>query len=102
MGVGLVTPTCIKEKLLQKQQEEANGQSRCLESDGASQNASMTRADESPKEVSSSRTRVFRAKNITRIGTWNLRTLFESGKLAQAIREMKKYRLEVLQISEMR
>jgi len=39
---------------------------------------------------------------MTQTGTWNVRTLFESRKLAQVFRERKRYRLEVLGINEMR
>ena len=42
------------------------------------------------------------AKNKTNIGTWNVRTQYETGKLAQLIREMQKYGIEILGISEMR
>ena len=42
------------------------------------------------------------AKNKTNIGTWNVRTLYETGKLAQLIKEMQKYNIETLGISEMR
>ena len=42
------------------------------------------------------------AKNRTNIGTWNVRTLYETGKLAQLIKEMQKYNIEILGISEMR
>ena len=35
-----------------------------------------------------------------RIGSWNVRTLYEVGKTAQVIQEMQKYRLDILGISE--
>jgi hypothetical protein len=41
-------------------------------------------------------------KTVSRIGTWNVRTLYESGKAAQVTREMDKYRLDVLGLSEVR
>lgn len=37
-----------------------------------------------------------------RIGTWNTRTLFESGKLDNAIQEMTRLRLDILGVSETR
>ena len=36
------------------------------------------------------------------IGTWNVRTLNEASKLAQVIREMKRYRLDILVVSKCR
>ena len=40
-------------------------------------------------------------KNL-RIGSWNVRTLYEAGKTAQTVQEMQKYRLDILGISETR
>jgi len=45
---------------------------------------------------------ILTAKQITRIGTWNVRTAFSTGKLAQVINEMKMQQLKILGISEMR
>ena len=45
---------------------------------------------------------IFNAKNIAKIGTWNVRTLYQSGRLAQVLREMEAYGLDVLGISEIR
>ena len=39
-------------------------------------------------------------KRSLRIGSWNTRTLFETGKCAQAIQEMKRNRLHILGVSE--
>ena len=41
-------------------------------------------------------------KTVTRIGTWNVRTLYETGKSAQVAREMDRYGMEVLGLSEVR
>ena len=35
-----------------------------------------------------------------RIGSWNVRTLYEAGKTAQVVGEMQKYHLDVLGMSE--
>jgi hypothetical protein len=34
----------------------------------------------------------------TRIGSWNVRTLFRKGKLAQLNREMDRYKLDILKV----
>lgn len=45
---------------------------------------------------------ILNAKSLTRIGTWNVRTLYQCGTLAQLIREFKMYKLSIIGISEMR
>ena len=45
---------------------------------------------------------IFNVKNITNIGTWTVRTLYQSGRLSQVLREMEAYRLGVLGTSEIR
>uniref|UniRef100_A0A914URD9 Reverse transcriptase domain-containing protein n=1 Tax=Plectus sambesii TaxID=2011161 RepID=A0A914URD9_9BILA len=39
---------------------------------------------------------------ITRIGTWNVRTLHQSGRLKQLLKEFDRYRLDLLGVSEVR
>ncbi|XP_061175584.1 uncharacterized protein LOC133184509 [Saccostrea echinata] len=41
-------------------------------------------------------------KAATRIGTWNVRTMFETGKAAQVAREMRRYNIQLLGICESR
>ena len=41
-------------------------------------------------------------KAVTKIGTWNVRTMNQSGKMKEVINEMLKYELEILGVSEMR
>ena len=41
-------------------------------------------------------------KQITRIACWNVRTLYQTGKLAQVVREFDNYNLDILGISEAR
>ena len=45
---------------------------------------------------------IFNAKSITMIGTWNVLTLFQSGKMDQVLGEMRAYHLDILGVSEMR
>ena len=42
------------------------------------------------------------AKACVKIGQWNVRTLFETGKCAQVIKEMQRYGISILGVSEMR
>ena len=50
----------------------------------------------------SPRMKLFSPKIRTWIGQWNARTLYESGKVAQLAAEMRRYRLEILGVSEAR
>ena len=45
---------------------------------------------------------VLGAKTKIRIGFWNVRTMYETGKLAQVTAEMRRYKLYVLVMSESR
>ncbi|VDP55298.1 unnamed protein product [Heligmosomoides polygyrus] len=45
---------------------------------------------------------VFSSKNITRIGTWHVRTLQQTGRLAQLLQELDIYGLDILGVSEVR
>jgi len=45
---------------------------------------------------------VLLAKYVTKIGTWNVRTAYSTGKLAQVINEIKTARLHILGSAEMR
>ena len=42
------------------------------------------------------------AKARTRLATWNVCTLYQTGKCAQVAREMERYNVEVLGLSEVR
>ncbi|KAL8605837.1 hypothetical protein ACOMHN_051446 [Nucella lapillus] len=61
----------------------------------------MTRAGESLREASAPTT-LLTTKAKTRIGTWNIRTLYETGKSAQVSREMHRYNLKILGLCETR
>lgn len=61
----------------------------------------MTRAGESLREASA-QTTLLTAKSKTRIGTWNIRTLYKAGKFAQVSGEMHRYNLKMLGLCETR
>ena len=59
--------------------------------------------DESRKEVQRPiHAKILSAKSTTRIGTWNVWTLYQCGKLAQLCKEFGNYRMDIMGISEMR
>ncbi|WP_353806118.1 endonuclease/exonuclease/phosphatase family protein, partial [Acinetobacter baumannii] len=61
----------------------------------------MPRASESLLEANPPMT-LFTTKAPTRIGTYNVRTMYETGKSAQVANEMRRYRIDLLGISECR
>lgn len=62
---------------------------------------SMTTSDEClQQEVRGMTDCLFRPKTNIPLRTWHVRTIFESSKTAQVISEMKRYKLDILGISE--
>ena len=49
-----------------------------------------------------SRPKLLSPKYCTRFGTWNIRTMYQAGKVHQVVREMKRLRLAILGVSETR
>ena len=52
--------------------------------------------------VKDSRMSVLSVRTKLRVGFWNVRTMYETGKQAQVLREMKQNRLHILGVSESR
>ena len=48
------------------------------------------------------RRKLLSPKSRLRLGTWNVRTMYEQGRCAQVVKEMKRYNLSILGVSEMR
>ena len=70
--------------------------------DSALLEAKMTEVVESQKEVGSLKKSILSTKTTSKIATWNVRTLYQYGKIDQGIREMENYDLKMLGISKMR
>ena len=79
--------------------EKSNSQEK---DDSALLEAKMAEVDESQMEVNSLKNWILSTKTTSKIATWNMRTLFQCGKIDQVIREMENYDLKMLGISEMR
>ena len=84
-----------KPYLLRQEREER-------EQDPAVMVSQMKDSGESRKEARAWKSQLLTAKSHTKIGTWNVRTLYSTGKLAQVLKEMRGYQLDILGISEMR
>ena len=63
---------------------------------------SMTLADQNLQGVCEPKPSLLGPKAITRIGCWNVRTMYECGKAAQVAKEMKENRIDILGVSESR
>ena len=59
-------------------------------------------SSESRKEATDRKMEVLSSKTKTRIGVWNVRTKYETGKLAQVTEEMQRYMLHNLGVSDRR
>ena len=90
-GVKLITKT-----------EMINYSTNSTTQDGASLECNMTRPDENPLEVRPPIDHLLTAKRNTRIGAWNVRTMYQTRKANQVAYKMKKYNIHVLGLSETR
>ena len=61
---------------------------------------SMTSLSESLQEVG--RSIILQTRSPTKIGTWNVRTMFEAGRSANISEEMRSYGLDILGLCETR
>ena len=61
----------------------------------------MTQCSESRKEAAWL-TPLLTPRTLARLATWNIRTMYETGKTVQVAREMKRYKIGVLGLSETR
>jgi len=55
----------------------------------------MTLLGQSRKEDQKPTTSIVNPRNKTRIGNWNVRTMFKSRRARQVAREMKRYKLDI-------
>ena len=61
----------------------------------------MTQCSESRKEAAWL-TPLLTPRTLARLATWNIRTMYETGKTVQVARQMKRYKIGVLGLSETR
>ena len=62
----------------------------------------MMDGDQSQTDISRLRANLVSPKETIHIGCWNVRTLYQSGKLEQTVEEMHKYQLKMLAVQETR
>ena len=63
---------------------------------------SMTTRDQSREDVSGPASSLATPKHTLRVGAWNVRTMYETGKTAQVFKEMERYMLDILGLGEIR
>ena len=99
LGVGLAPPS----RKTQIATETDNSKSTKNRHNAAGSPQCMTTMGESRKEAQCLiKSSMLSATCPTTIGTWNVRTLFLAGKMAQVIREFEAYQLEILGLTEVR
>jgi hypothetical protein len=95
-------PIQMKNSLATETTQQQQHNLRCLRSEGRSRvpmfqddimedNSLMKGSNESRKEVRAWMRGILTTKNITRIETWNVRTAYDTRRLAQIFNEMKRY-----------
>ena len=62
----------------------------------------MKDGDQTHKEVSTPMADLLTPKTVINIGCWNVRTLYQTGRLAQVLQEMHRYKTSLLGIMEAR
>ena len=62
----------------------------------------MKDEDQSCEEVPISTANLLNPKQLLKLGFWNVRALYQTGKLAQAVSELNRYNLDLMGIAEAR
>ena len=88
--------------MLATETRTTNLQNTILEEEGPLIRGSMTPCGESLEYAEATRPTPLLSTRSINVGTWNVRTMFETGKTAQVAAEMKNYNLTLLGISETR
>ena len=99
MGKGLTTLSCQKCYVTETSINENN----LGEGTDASQFIdAMTDGSQTLTEADTPTVDVLKPKRKTRVATWNVRSLYQAGKLAQVVKEFDDYKLEILGMCEVR
>lgn len=101
MGTGLTTQSHRKNFVTETATKETNT-NVCNGVPESSEDTRMIVSSESRKETPDRKMEVLNTKCKTRIGFWNVRTMYETSKLAQVTAEMRNYNFLLLGISESR
>ena len=100
-GFGLASQSLvytIATETINRTFREPNG--TLLEGDAYVNNSIMTTIGQTQREADRPITSLTSAKRTIRIGNWNVRSMFQTGKTAIMSREMTKYKISILGISK--
>ena len=79
------------------EEKHANGGAR---GNGSQENENMKDGSQTRLCADISRADLLKPKYKIRVGSWNVRTLYQTGKLQHVLREMTNYKVEILGASE--
>ena len=94
-------PTSLKTYLATETEATTIEETQRLTREDSSTRGPMTQVGESPREASRP-TNLLTMKAIAKVATWNVRTMYETGKSAQIAKEMRRYNIQLLGICESR
>ncbi|KAK3515953.1 hypothetical protein QTP86_004679, partial [Hemibagrus guttatus] len=100
LGVGLATQPCKNTSATETKTRETTSPGKG--SDAVQATGLMKDGDQSREDVSSLTADLLTPKRHMRVGCWNVRTLYQTGKLVQTVNEMNRYNLDLLAITEAR
>lgn len=101
LSIGLTTLSCKKNIVTETATKKTSIKSRNGQPEHP-RGAFMNGSGESRKEATVRTMEVLNAKTKTKIGYWNVRTMYETGKTAQIISELERYKLQIMGVSESR
>ena len=102
MGRGLITPS--RKKIIITETETGASNRDVTVPDGVVTENTNTQLDHRTRQRMTPKPprKLLSPKSSVKIGQWNVRTMYEVGKCAQVIAEMRRYNISILGISEMR
>ena len=104
MGRWLITPSRKKKKSIITETETGASSSDVTAPDGVVTENTNTQLDhrKGQKMTPKPPSKLLSPKSSVKIAQWSVRTMYEGGKCAQAVAEMRRYNISILGISEMR
>ena len=100
LGMGLTSPSCKRKSVTEintRNQANFGNRNEASQEAGRMKDASQTQMEADRPMVD-----FLKPKKKMRVACWNIRTLYQTGKLAQVVREFDTYNLDILGIGEAR
>jgi hypothetical protein len=93
-------PRHVKNLQATETNTEKNGSGKRM--DTCQETGRMQEVSQSHLDIDSPNVDILNPKTVCRVGCWNVRTLYQTGKIAHVIQEMDSYSLQILGICETR